>query len=140
MKLRILVFLGLLLLVSQSALALDPSPIKYKDYTIYYNVYPATHLEPAIARAAGIELDPSTLVVIVVVNKQDSIESVQAQVEANAVNVYGQLRDIDMREVKQDNRIYYVHDFKPVENEQLEFNLSVKPEGVEQPLEFEFTY
>jgi hypothetical protein len=54
---------------------------------------------------------------------------VDARVIANATNLRGQLISIPMRKVTEGEAIYYIGEFKIIDQETLKFSLKVKPEG-----------
>jgi hypothetical protein len=130
------------LFVSTQLLAEDPNKVIYKDYTIHFNAFPSDHLQPNVAKAVGIERDPSRAVVTVVINKNKqgkAPESVKANVDGNAFNMTGMMRRMKLRELQDKGAVYYISDFGVRNGERLTFAMSVKPEGEKQKKEFKFT-
>jgi hypothetical protein len=136
------VALMVVVFVSPQLLAENPNQVNYKDYTIHFNAFPSDHLQPNVARAVGIERDPSRAVVTVVINKNKqgkAPESVKANVDGNAFNLTGMMRRMKLRELKDKGAVYYISDFGVRSGERLTFAMSVKPEGEQQKKEFKFT-
>ena len=115
---------------------------QFRDYTVHYNTFPSMSLDPHIAKAVGIKRAPYRSVLTIAVKKHglaQAINSSKAKITGTAYNLIGQIRSIELREIKDGDAIYYVGDFTALEHENLKFKLSVHPEGerVAQQLEFE---
>jgi hypothetical protein len=65
--------------------------------------------------------------------------AVAAQVKVSAVNLAQQYREIEMREVRETEAVYYIGVFTFTEGETFEFNLEITPEGENEPYLFKFT-
>ncbi len=102
-------------------------------YTIHHNALTSDTLSPQTAQAYGIQRSTSRgmLNISVIRNKAGtSGEAVSAQIALQASNLIGQKRaDIQLREVREQNAIYYIADFPVAHREHLIFNLEVIPEG-----------
>lgn len=125
------------------ALSLESHEVHYGDYTVYYNVFPSESLLPQVARATGIRRAESQLVLTMVVRQErdgQQSESIQADIDGNIINIYGQVRPIRPRQIKDQGVIYYIHDFAAADNERLKFSINVTPRGADQPLRLEFAH
>lgn len=112
------------------------------DYTIHHNALTTDSLSPAVAQAYGIQRSTSRgmLNIAVLRKKSGSMgEPVAARIEVKAHNLIGQKRqDIQLREVREANAIYYIADFPVAHREHLVFELDVIPEGESEPLRARF--
>jgi hypothetical protein len=63
---------------------------------------------------------------------------VVATVRAEATNLTGQLKNIDIQEIKDGNSVYYISQFPVADKEVLDFTLQVQPEhqGDAQTIKF----
>jgi len=63
---------------------------------------------------------------------------VSAEVEATATNLSSQLRQLDVRELKEHGAIYYIAETTVNNKETLKFTLTIKPEGETESYSFSF--
>lgn len=102
-------------------------------YTIHHNAFTSDSLSPQTAQAYGIQRSTSrgVLNISVIRNKAGtSGKAVSAQIALQASNLIGQKRaDIQLRELREKNAIYYIADFPVAHREHLIFRLEVIPEG-----------
>ncbi len=107
-------------------------------YTIHHNALTTDNLPPKVASAYNIPRSTTRgmLNVSVMKNQPGSRmgTAVTAQVRVIARNLYGQMREISLREIKEDNAIYYIGDFPVSHREILQFKLEIIPEGRRYPL------
>jgi len=132
------------LLIGAFALLLAPATTSAQQaedigqHRVHYNALNTSALPAEVASAYGIQRSGSRAMLnIAVLRKADSTDSmdtpVQAKVEARAVNLTGQPRDIDLKEIKEEEAIYYIGTFRIHDEESLTFTISVQPEGSKQP-------
>ena len=55
--------------------------------------------------------------------------AVKADITSNVSNLIGQISPIELREVKDGDAIYYIGDFLTVDQENLKFQIMVRPVG-----------
>lgn len=108
------------------------------DYRVHYNTLNTSLLPPEVARAYGIQRAGNRALLNIAVLRQAEDEnglpeSVTAQVSARVINLTGQRRDIELREIEDQDAIYYVGTFRIHDEETLTFTLSVKPEESDEP-------
>ncbi len=113
------------------------------DYLIHYNALGTEVLQPEVARQYDVVRSKNRALLNISVRKKGSEESIQdkavaAEVEATATNLTGQLKQIKMREIHEDEAIYYIGVF-PINNEEtLDFTLKVDPEKSGKSHEIKF--
>ncbi len=130
------------MLLCGQALAQNEYEVSFGSYTVNYNTFPSTFLEPAISKAAGIKRSENHGVITIAVRHRSATsgeKAVKAVVSGMATNLIGQIRKLNLTEVREGEAIYYVGDFAVVKNESLTFNISLLPEGETQRHEFKFT-
>ena len=103
-----------------------------QGYTIHHNAMTTDTLSPQVAKAYNIQRSKTRGLLNVSVIKDEAGSSgtaVKAKVKAMAINLTGQARNIDLREVTDGDAIYYLADFRVTNEETLDFKLEVKPDG-----------
>lgn len=114
---------------------------EFGDYTIHYNTINTNLLTPETASAYDIQRSGTrALLNIAVLRGDDQGDApVTARVSATAINLAGQRREIAMREIRDQDAIYYIGTFRFRQEETLNFRISVTPEGHTRP-PHEFTF
>lgn len=101
-------------------------------YTIHHNAFRADTLNPEVARTYGFQRSKHRGLLNVSVIKEEKGTtgiSTPATVDVSIVNLMGQKSPIPMREIKDQEAVYYMGEF-PVYNEQtINFEIRVKPQG-----------
>jgi hypothetical protein len=77
------------------------------------------------------------MLTVSVVRKSDSA-SVPADVAVKTVNLTGQLKNVAMRKIEEQEAVYYVGETAVANRETLIFDITVTPEGVAAPSEVRF--
>src|SRR5690554_2517522 len=99
----------------------------FGDYEVHYNAFSSSMLSAEIAKAYGIQRSDSRAVINIAVlkrNTEGSTDAVKAKVTATGRNLTGQLREVDIREINEnDEAIYYIGQL-PVRNREM-FNFTV---------------
>ena len=110
----------------------------FGNYVVHYNALNTNLIPPQVAQGYGIKRSSSRALLNVAVLKKvmDTPGTpVGAKVTARGVNLTGQMRELQIRELKDsENAIYYVAEF-PVHNlESYRFEINVAIEGEAEPL------
>lgn len=118
-------------LAFSDARAQTESPIETENHVIYYNVFPTSTLPEAMARAYGITRSDTRIMLNITVQQrgEEGVQPATARIRAQAVNLNGQLRRFQMREITEEAAIYYIGTIGVSENETLDFEIEVAPEG-----------
>lgn len=96
------------------------------DYIVHYNALATESLPPSVARAYGITRSKNRgLLNISVLQKGGNFQGVEAKIEVKATNLTGQLRNIDVRKIKEQKAVYYISEFSVADQETLDFSISV---------------
>jgi hypothetical protein len=131
-----IVLIGLMLGLATSVRAENSQEVG--DYIVHYNALSTESLPPTVARAYGITRSKNRgLLNVSVLKKGGLFEGVNADIDATATNLTGQLRSIDLRRVQDQNAVYYLADFSVTDRETLDFSLMVTtPDGARGSIKF----
>jgi hypothetical protein len=133
-----LIFLFLIPALGEADNAYD-----FGDYVVYYNAFTADTLPPQMATAYGILRSKYKGVLNISVQRKQNPGklplAVNALVKVEAVNLVGQLKELDTRKVTEGEAIYYISEFRISNKEQVKFKISLRPEGESKALEFDFS-
>jgi hypothetical protein len=115
---------------------------EFGEYTVHYNALSASLLTPEIAKAYGIRRSASRALINVSVLKKiegHTASAVEAKVVASGRNLTGQIRNVDMRQIKEgDDAIYYIGELSVRNMETFDFTLMVTPDGQNKPFRVKF--
>ncbi|MCP3671555.1 MAG: DUF4426 domain-containing protein [Gammaproteobacteria bacterium] len=139
-NLRRVCTISILLLLSSPALAENST--RSGDYTIHHNALKSDFLSPAIAKAYNIQRSKFRGLLNISVIKNESGTtgtSVKAQIELKVANLNNVPKEIELKQVVEDQAIYYIGDFPVVNREIVNFNLKVIPEGQSRPISARFS-
>lgn len=117
-----------LLLVSMIALPSYAGQFKtIKDVEVHYSAFNSTFLTPQVARSYKLKRNgySAILNISVLDNSQAGKPAITADISGSAKNLIGQMRDLNFREVKEGDAIYYIAEFPVSEEERLTFNIDV---------------
>jgi hypothetical protein len=139
-KLQISWVLLLSLLLPLSALAENSQD--FGDYVVHYNALATDMLPPEVARDYHITRSQNRGMLNITLLKKvlgSPGQPVHARVDASARNLAGQDRNIDMREIREGNAIYYIGEFGVANEETLKFRVRARPQGEQEFFEVEFS-
>lgn len=125
-------YLFALFALFSSNLLLAENSTSISGYTIHHNALSTEMLLPDVAKAYGIKRSKQRALLNVSVIKDKAGTAgiaLSADITVRATNLIGQLKDINLREVREGDAIYYISDFPVTNRERINFILSVKPEG-----------
>jgi hypothetical protein len=108
------------------------------DHVVHFSAQTTDQLPPEVARAYNIVRSKNRAMLNVSVLKAADNVAVAAAVAVKAVNLTGQLKNITMRQIDEQDAIYYVGEVAIANRETLIFDISVTPEGVTTPSEVRF--
>jgi len=113
----------------------------FGDNTIHYNAINTEMLDPTVAKAYGITRSKNRALLNISVLKNQigtTVQPVKAKVTATATNLSAQMRTIKIRELEDAGAIYYIGEV-PIHNEEtLEFDIQVQPEGGEETYKLKY--
>jgi hypothetical protein len=108
------------------------------SHVIHFSAQSTDQLPPEIARAYNILRSKNRAMLNVsVLRKSDSVP-VTAVVKVKTVNLTGQLKNVTMRQIDEQEAIYYIGETAVANRETLVFDISVLPDGEEQASDVRF--
>ena len=112
------------------ALPLDASSKDFGDYVLHFNALTTDQLTADVAKQYGIVRSPNRAMLNVsIIRKEEGTigQSVPGSVSASATNLTGQLKNLQVREVKEGGAVYYIGDVAIADRETLVFNIDATP-------------
>ena len=113
----------------------------FGDYVVHFNALTTDILQPKVATEYGIKRSGSHAMLNVVVLRKvlgATGQPVTATVTGIATTLNGQQRNLNLREIREPNAIYYIADFGIGNEEILTFMLDVRPEGETNSFKVQF--
>ncbi|MCY4363770.1 MAG: DUF4426 domain-containing protein [Gammaproteobacteria bacterium] len=138
---RIITALFALLLMTAGLTVNAEQSKTFGDYTIHYAAFTTDMLSTEVARQYKIRRSKNRAILNISVLKkvmETTGQPVKAQVEATATNLSRQLKNLTTRELQGNGAIYYIAETAVNNEETLDFNLSITPEGESVALSFSF--
>jgi len=114
----------------------------FGQYVVHYNALATDMLPPQVARKYDIRRSRNSGMINVTVLKKvlgSPGQPVHAHTEVSAQNLAGQSRNIQMREIREGNAIYYIGVFKVAHEETLKFDLRLRPQGTTDSFSVQFS-
>lgn len=98
-----------------------------KDVEVHYSAFNSTFLTPKVARSYKLKRNgySAILNISVLDNSQAGKPAITSQISGSAKNLIGQSRELNFREIKEANAIYYLAEFAVSDEENLTFNIDV---------------
>ena len=134
------VFFTIVLMTAGPAVNAEQSRT-FGDYTIHYAAFTTDLLSPEVARLYKIRRSKNRAIINISVLKKvlgTTSQPVKAQVEASATNLNRQLKSLKTRELSSNGAIYYIAETTVNNEETLDFDLNIIPEGESVALSFSF--
>lgn len=133
-----------MLLVSASALADRGEQKKiFGNYEVHYIGLTTSFLTEDVAEAYGITRSGSlgflSISVLETFAQGGMPEARSAKMTGTLKNLIGQVNDLEFKEIRETNAIYYIATFRFDESETYRIHLEVTPEGYGIPLDVKFS-
>lgn len=107
-------------------------------HVIHFSAQSTDELPPEIAKAYNILRSKNRAMLNVsVIHKADKVP-VTATVTVKTVNLTGQLKNVTMRQINEQEAIYYIGETAVANRETLVFDITVIPDGEQQPSNVRF--
>jgi hypothetical protein len=106
-------------------------------YTIHHNAFTADTLDANVARRYNIQRSKQRGVLNVSVIRAKAGTTgmpTAARIEVSAASQTGQKMRVPVREVKEQDAVYYIGEFPVQDRETIEFTIDVTPEGASKEL------
>lgn len=100
------------------------------EHVVHFSAQSTDQVSADIARAYDIVRSKNRAMLIVSVVGKSSGETVPATIDVRATNLTGQLKNVAIRRVDDQEAIYYIGETPVANRETLIFDLDITPEGV----------
>jgi hypothetical protein len=127
-----LIFLSLVTLLLAGGFALAENSTRVGGYTIHHNAFLSNELSPEMASRYNIRRSPNRALINISIIKDvpDTTGTpVTARVKVTSRNLRGQVRTIPVREIKEENAVYYIGEFLVENQELVTFTIEATPTG-----------
>jgi hypothetical protein len=108
------------------------------DHIVHFSAQTTDNLPLEVAQTYNISRNPYSAMLNVSVLEEASNKAVTADVTVKTVNLTGQLKDVAMRMIREQEAIYYIGVTDVANMETLIFDISVRPDGVETASDVRF--
>ncbi|MDH3273143.1 MAG: DUF4426 domain-containing protein [Gammaproteobacteria bacterium] len=108
------------------------------DHVVHFSAQSTDQLPPEVARAYNIVRSKNRAMLNVSVLEEATNSPVAAAVTVKTVNLTGQLKSVTMREIKEQDAIYYIGEVPVANRETLIFDISVMPDGSDKSSDVRF--
>ena len=115
------------------------SDIDIGEHIVHFSAQSTDHLPPDVARAYGIVRSKNRAMLNVSVIMEGTTIAVPADITVRTVNLAGQLKNVTMRKIQEQEAIYYIGETAVANRETLVFNISITPEGATKASDVRFT-
>ncbi|MEM7054850.1 MAG: DUF4426 domain-containing protein [Pseudomonadota bacterium] len=113
----------------------------FGQYEVHYSTLNTNQLTPQVAQAFGIQRAGTQAMLNISVIDSETGDPVEAEITASATNLTGQLREVNLRELREQEAVYYIGQFRIHNEETLRFEVQVQPEGrTGAPFELNFRH
>jgi hypothetical protein len=108
------------------------------DHVVHFSAQSTDQLPPEVARAYNIVRSKNRAMLSVSVLEEATSKPVAAAVTVKTVNLTGQLKSVTMREINEQDAIYYIGEVPVANRETLIFDISVMPDGSDESSDVRF--
>ncbi len=108
------------------------------DHVVHFSAQTTDQLPPEVARAYNIVRSKNRAMLNVSILRAADHSAVAGDVTVKTTNLTGQLKNITMRRIDEQDAIYYIGETAIANRETLIFDISVKPEGVNDTSDVRF--
>lgn len=116
----------------------EASSIDIGNHVVHFSAQLTERLPPEIAQTYNIVRSKNRAMLNVSVISEQTGTSVPATVSVKTVNLTGQLKNINMRKIQEQEAIYYIGETQISNRETLVFDIRVLPDGESDTAELRF--
>ena len=119
----------------------QPAGESYADignHVVHFSALSTDQIPPEVARAYNIVRSKNRAMLNVSILEEGTNTPVSADVTVKTVNLTGQLKNVVMRKIEEQEAIYYIGEIPVANRETLVFDISVTPEGETEASELRF--
>ena len=102
------------------------------DYVVHFSAQTTDQLSREVARAYQIQRSPDRAMLNVSIIRKSDNTAVTADVTVETRNLTQQLKNVEMRQIDEQDAVYYIGETRVANLETLIFEITVKPEDSER--------
>lgn len=114
------------------------SSVDIGNHVVHFSALSTDQLPPEVAKAYNILRSKNRAMLNISVIRKSDNTAVTATVNVKTVNLTGQLKNVTMRQINEQEAIYYIGETAVANRETLVFDINVKPEGEERASDVRF--
>ncbi len=107
-------------------------------YTVHFSAQNTDSLPPEVARQYNIVRSKNRAMLNVTIIKEENGGAATGRVSVKTVNLTGQLKNVQMRKIQEQEAIYYIGEIPVANSETLVFDISVIPDDHDKSIDFRF--
>lgn len=108
------------------------------EHIVHFSAQSTDQLSPEVARAYNFVRSKNRAMLTVSVLEEGTHKASRAEVTVETRNLTGQLKNVAMRTIEEEDSIYYIGETPVANREILIFDITITPEGVEKPVDVRF--
>jgi hypothetical protein len=108
------------------------------EHVVHFSALSTDQLPPEVARQYNIVRSKNRAMLNVSVLDESTGNAVTADVVVKTVNLTGQLKNVTMRKIEEQEAIYYIGETPVANRETLIFDISITPEGMTEAKDVRF--
>lgn len=108
------------------------------DHIVHFSAQSTDQLPPEVARAYNFVRSKNRAMLTVSVLEEGTNKASNAEVTVKTRNLAGQLKNVAMRTITEENSIYYIGETPIANREILIFDITITPEGADRPVDVRF--
>jgi hypothetical protein len=108
------------------------------DHIVHFSAQSTDQLPPEVARAYNLVRSKNRAMLTVSVLEEGTNKAVTAEVTVKTVNLTGQLKNVTMRTITEEQSIYYIGETPVANRETLIFDITITPEGTSKSTDVRF--
>ena len=112
--------------------------VEIGDHVVHFSAQTTDNLPLEVAQTYNISRNPYSAMLNVSIIAGDTGRAVAGDVTVKTVNLTGQLKDVTMRMIEEQEAIYYIGVTDVANMETLIFDISVRPEGADKTSQVRF--
>ena len=112
--------------------------VEIGEHVVHFSSQTTDQMPPEVARTYNIVRSKNRAMLTVSVLEKSTNKAVTADVTVKTVNLTGQLKNVSLREITEQEAIYYIGETPVSNRETLVFDISVKPAGADTASDIRF--
>jgi hypothetical protein len=112
---------------------------EFDNHVVHFSAQSTDQLPTEVARAYNIIRSKNRAMLNVSIIEKGSNKPVSGNVTVKTVNLTGQLKNVIMRKIEEQEAIYYIGETPVANRETLVFDVTVLPDGADRTSNFRFT-